>query len=120
MDQNPTLDEWRKLYTVAAQLKELAPWRWMNEDDIFGVRNPETNQLGFASVMGILGEHYAVNVYLGVEALYDFWNLENQDMEFPEDEEEFPDELAGAVMEQLLLIPQLQLSFEDRDDVPRA
>jgi hypothetical protein len=53
--------------------------------------------------MGALGEHLSVAVYLGTEALFSFWNLDPDNMD--------------TMPEQLLLIPQLQLSFEDRDQL---
>jgi len=96
----PSLQEWRHLYEAAIRAKELAPWDWMNEVDIFGVENPETGDLGFVSVMGALGEHYAVGVYLGSWALYEFWSLVEAGPKAPP--------------ERILEIPQLQASFEDR------
>ncbi len=41
----------------------------MTEGDVFGVQDPDTGELGFVSVMGMLGEHYAVSVYLGTRAV---------------------------------------------------
>lgn len=96
----PTLPEWQRLYQAAMRLKELAPWEWMEEDDVFGVQDPETGDLNFVSVMGSLGEHVAVAVYLGPQALYSFWDLH----------EGGPSEAPERILE----IPQLQASFEDR------
>ncbi|GAB4541495.1 MAG: hypothetical protein Kow0063_32360 [Anaerolineae bacterium] len=96
----PTLNEWRGLYQAAIRVKEVAPWDWMTETDIFGVRDPETGETGFVSVMGALGEHLAVAVYLGSEGLYGFWAFQ-----------QFAD---SAPSEVLLDIPHLQASFEDR------
>lgn len=100
-EKSPTVEQWRRLYEAAMRVKELAPWEWMAEDDLFGVQDPETDELGFASVMGALGEHYAVAVYLGPQALYDFLAIEE----------------AGDAMpaESILEVPQLQASFEDRN-----
>lgn len=97
----PTLDEWRRLYEAAIRVKEIAPWQWMTEADIFGVQDAETDKLGFVSVMGALGEHYSVAVYLGPEGLYGFWECED----------------AGPLdpPEHLFEIPHLQASFEDRN-----
>ncbi len=102
-EKSPTLTEWRKLYGVALQVKELAPWEWMMEDDLFGVQNPETGELGFVSVMGALGEHLAVAVYLGAAALHNFLEVEDSENEIE----------PQRVME----IPQLQASFEDRGEL---
>lgn len=64
---------WRRLYESAVRIKELSPWEWMTETDVFGVRSSETGELGFVSVMGMLGEHYAVSLYLGSEGITVFW-----------------------------------------------
>jgi hypothetical protein len=54
----PTNEQWRRLYEAAVGVKELAPWEWMTETDVFGVQDPETQEIGFVSVMGALGEHF--------------------------------------------------------------
>jgi len=97
----PSLDDWKKLYDLMAQLKDLAPWDWMEEDDIFGIQIPKTGELGFISVMGTLGEHLAVAVYQGVKGLGGFWQMHSIG---PKLTPEFA-----------LQIPQVQASFEDRD-----
>ena len=97
----PTKNEWKQLYTEAEQLFDLAPWQDLEEDDIFGVQNPETGQIGFVSIMGSLGEHLAIAVYLGEEAMYDFWLAHEQQVP----------------PEQILEVPQLQASFEDRSEL---
>jgi hypothetical protein len=97
----PTSEELKHLYELSSELKALAPWRWMEEDDLFGVQNPETGEVGFVSVMGQLAEHTALAVYIGAKGLYGFLDLEENEQEI--------DPLA------LLEIPQLQVSFEDRD-----
>lgn len=95
--------DWLHLYEAAIRIKELAPWTWMVETDVFGVQNPETGDLGFVSVMGMQGEHFAIGLYLGAKGLYDFWDFEETG--------EF------GSPERLLEIPQLQVSFEDRDEL---
>lgn len=100
---SPALEEWLELYETVIRVKEVAPWQWMKETDIFGVQNPETDELGFISVMGMAGEHHAVAIYLGSKGLYGFLNLQNIGLtESPE---------------LLLEIPQLQASFENRDEL---
>lgn len=101
----PSLEEARRLYQVAIRVKELAPWTWMDESEIFGVQNPETGELGFVSIMGMAEEHFAVTVYQGAEGLYGFWDLES-----------------GEVManpQRLLEIPQVQVSFENREQLDK-
>ena len=101
VEDSPSLEEWRRLYEASISIKALAPWEWMSEDIVFGVQNAETGQLGFVSVMGMLGEHFSVAVYLGAVGLYGFWSIES------EQEGDYP--------ERILEIPQLQASWEDRN-----
>lgn len=104
-DQKPTVEEWRKLYATTVKVRELEPWKWMFEDNIFGVQNPETGETGFVSVMGMAGEHISVAVYPGAAALHSFLELQ-EDAEFGDTE---------VAPERVLEIPQIQASFEDRD-----
>jgi hypothetical protein len=98
--------EWIRLIESAVRVKQLAPWQWMQEDDVFGVAHPETAEIGFISVMGALGEHMAVAVYLGASALARFLALQQA-----------PQGVLDEHPELLLEIPQLQASFEDRGDL---
>src|SRR5439155_15666459 len=41
-EPKPTLEEWRALYTAAVAFRDLAPWRWTSEDDLFGVEDTES------------------------------------------------------------------------------
>ena len=99
-DEQPTLKDWRDAYEVAQRIKEVEPWRYMEETDIFAVQHPEAEGLGFPSVMGQLGEHFAVSVYLGSEGLYAFWDAQDADL--------------FTYPNRLLEMPQLMLSLEDR------
>ncbi|MDH7487217.1 MAG: hypothetical protein QHJ81_13185 [Anaerolineae bacterium] len=100
--QQPSFDEWRKLYAAAAAFKEAAPWEWMFEDDLFGVRDPESGQIGYGSIMGALGEHLALALYPGSEGLEGFWRIHTD---------------AEADPAIILEIPQLQASWEDREEL---
>jgi hypothetical protein len=104
-EKTPTAKEWGRLYAAAGRVLMIAPWEWMLEDDVFGVRNPERNEIGFVSVMGAAEEHFGVALYQGAAALHDFLALR---------EEKGAGRADGAVAERLLEIPQLQASFEDR------
>ena len=105
MTTTPTLEEWRELYDLMGKVKELAPWQWMKETDVFGVQHPETAELGFVSVIGMSGDYYAVAVYLGPAALYDFEDLQDAG----------PSGFPAKILE----IPQLQASFTGRQDLQK-
>jgi len=91
--------EARELLDLAIRVKELAPWQWMEETDLIGIEDPETREIGFISVMGIVGEHEAVALYFGAEGLHGF-------IDFVEDE--------YATVERLVELPHLQAAFSER------
>lgn len=99
----PDRAQWQRLYELADRVKAMAPWEWMAETDVFGVVVPPTANLVFASVLGEMGEHLAVAVYVDDRALYDMLGLSS----------------STHAADRVLEIPQVQLSFEDRDLVER-
>ena len=103
--QAPTLEEWRKLFDTMNNIKVLAPWTWMKETDIFGIQHPQTRECGFISIMGMLGEHYAIAVYTDPAALYEFWDLQQAG----------PSDFPGKILE----IPQLQASLTSRQELQK-
>jgi hypothetical protein len=92
----PSHDEAKALCNLAAQIKALAPWQWMEETDVFGVEDPDTREIGFVSVMGNIGEYEAVGVYSGAEGLFSFIDLQSGSSPNPD---------------RLIEIPQVQVSF---------
>lgn len=103
-DITPTPEAWRRLYELMDAVKELSPWEWMYESDIFAVQDPESDDYYFVSVMGNLGEHLSIAVYLGPGAIYRLIHFAQT----------APEQVNG---EELLEIPHLQASFEDRNDL---
>ena len=102
-ETKPTLEQWRRLFAVAEAVKALAPWDWMNETDLFAVEDPASGQLGYVSVMGAIGEHFAVAVYLGGAGLRGFMAMQ--------------DAGESDIEELFFVVPQLQASFEDRESL---
>lgn len=100
-----TAEECRPLYELMERVKQLAPWEFMEEDEIFGVIDPDTGEPGFVSVMGAAGEHFAVAVYRGAAGLYRFMKLVEIGPEVTVDE--------------VLDTPQIQASFEDREMIEK-
>lgn len=66
----PTLETWRALYDAAQRVKDLAPWEWMSDTDVFAVQNPESGDLVFVDVDGEPDELCVVTVYLDARSLY--------------------------------------------------
>jgi hypothetical protein len=92
----PSHPETKTLCNLAADIKALAPWTWMQETDVFGIESPDTGEIGFVSIMGNVGEYEAVAVYPGAEGIFGF-------IDFQADQSATPD--------RLIEIPQIQVSF---------
>lgn len=95
------ITQWRALYRLAEALQALAPWTWMMEEQHFAVRHPQSGELGIVSIMGSLGEHLSVAIYLGAAGLHGYHLLANAKSK---------DDSFEAFMTQRAL----QISFEDR------
>lgn len=70
-------DTWRRLYELAAKVRAMEPWMWMEETDLFGIRDAGSEEILFVSVMGLLGEYHAVAVYPGAKAVNEFWRMQD-------------------------------------------
>lgn len=73
--QEPSTELWGELYELAAQIKKNAPWKMMEESDIFAVVNPRTNEKTYCSVMGHGGEFFAIAFFLGDEGYRSFVDI---------------------------------------------
>jgi len=91
------------MYELAKRILELAPWQELYENELFAVQDPDSGLTGYVSVMGNLGEHRALAVYQGEAGLNGF--LRMQELTDP------PGHL------DVLTVPQLQLSFENKMDL---
>jgi hypothetical protein len=95
--------DWKALYGAARAFQELAPWRWMGDSELYGVRDPRSGKIGWCTVMGGGGEFFGLGVYLG-ERGFDLLRKILDGAEFVED-------LAAYGQDALCL------NFVDRRDV---
>lgn len=105
-DSTPTIEEWRRLYRAADQFKREACWNWMEDDDIFGVKNPEGGEIGYCVVIGALGESFGLVVYLGSQGLLGCYQVLEGEVR--------PDEENTLHTQRCLMA-----SFEDRTSLAR-
>lgn len=66
---------WHNLYETAERFRDFAPWRWLYDSQLFGVQHPDTGEIGWCSIMGMAGEHFALAVYRGAQGLGSFFAM---------------------------------------------
>lgn len=99
----PDPDVWKVFYTLCDKIFVLKPWKQLHETDVFGIRLPDSGDNYFASVMGSNEEAYAIAFYKGMRGIMEFWNLQQEMLELPP--------------ESILLISQIMVTWNDRQDV---
>jgi hypothetical protein len=104
MGSPPSLQEWSDLYRVAMEFKGVGCWNWMADSDVFGIQNPEDGEIGYCCVMGMLGEHFALAVYLGTGGLDGYLKIRSGEFS------SYPHDL-------LMFQKCLMASFEDRESL---
>ena len=72
-----SLPVWKNLYDAALAFRDIAPWEWMSDSDVFGVQNPEDGEIGYCCVLGELGEVLGLVVYLGTKGLEQHRNIQS-------------------------------------------
>ena len=95
------------LYDLADALYRLAPWQWMFEHQLIGLRHPVSGELAHISIMGARGDHLSLALYLGADSLHRFNYLQHELLA----DEELPQEDGIALV---LESRQLQVSFDGR------
>ncbi len=92
---------WLNFFRAAEVYRDLKPWEWMYDSDLFGVQDPATGKVGYCCVLGNLGEHCALNVYMGPGGLSSYYEM----LEFGED-----DPMMAGLRQNCISV-----SFEDRE-----
>ena len=98
---------WENLFQAAIDFRNLEPWEWMYDADIFGVEDPETGEIGWCSIMGAGGEVFSLTVYPGEEGFYSFDRLAALDDETLE-----TDYIAAGIEMKVL-----QVEFTGREEI---
>ena len=70
-DVAPSFQSMRALYDRAAHVHKLAPWNYLQEENLVVFQEPIANEQCFSSVMGALGEVRMLQAYVGASSY--FW-----------------------------------------------
>jgi tetratricopeptide (TPR) repeat protein len=105
----PSHEEWSALYQAVISFKEQAPWRWMDDTDIFAVENPADGQTGYCVVMGGGGREFGLAVFVGEEGFEHYRRLESGEVE--------PESFDAASMLRSLSVTYASRSYLDKEDL---
>lgn len=93
------------LYDLALQYRKTKLWKKLYDDTIFAVKFSD-GQIGYCCVMGLLGEHIALAVYIGAEGFDSYQRIADPDL---------VEHTHDALQEMQLMQNCLQCSFENKD-----
>src|SRR5579863_15408 len=57
-----------QLYHLAMAFFELAPWEFLDDDELILTKDPESGEICYCGVLGAQGEVFSLQVYVGTEA----------------------------------------------------
>ena len=63
----PSFATMKNLYAMAGELFALRPWDLLDEDHLILVRDPDSGEFCYCSVMGAMGEVFSMHAYVGAE-----------------------------------------------------
>lgn len=58
-----SIETWKSLLAAADDFQRLAPWRWMDDSQVIGLRHPQTGEVLLCTILGKLKELFALQVY---------------------------------------------------------
>lgn len=61
---------WQQLFSLAIQFKQLEPWKYMFESDVFAVELPNDQDTLYCTILGQGGEFLGIGLYEGEEGYY--------------------------------------------------
>jgi hypothetical protein len=103
---NPAISDWEKLYQAAIKFQRIAPWTWMENQELFAVENPVSEEMGYCSILGYGQEIFGMDVFLGAQGYARYLEIISSE--------------AGAEdTEATLMTPTLLLLFGNRAELQK-
>jgi hypothetical protein len=100
---------WLRLYRAAEAFRDLAPWEWMYDSHLFGIKDPKSGETNYGCIMGNAREVFALGLYLGKSGLKSYLRLYNNAYD---DDTSMADRIAES-FSQLML----KAEFVNRDEI---
>lgn len=118
--------QWKRLYELADRLLTLAPWAWMYDVDLFGVKDPESGEIGYCGFLGSGGGISGFALFRGSNGLFSYERMIEQNPEHVQWLESY--QLDGLLLtfrkpssldpEELAFLSETGLPVENRTLIP--
>lgn len=95
-------DEWKKLFAAAGAFRDAACWRFMDDTDLFAVKDPASGVIYYCSVMGRGGQMFGLAAYKGEKGFAGYKRI-------------LAGEFEETPMDALYVQDCYMISFEDRE-----
>lgn len=80
----PSQKDWIAFYEVVDKIKKETPWRKIYDDELIAVKDPESEEWTYCSVMGRLGEFSGIGLFEGDKGLKSLVKVYSVDHFIPE------------------------------------
>lgn len=60
---------WQRILELSEKLKNLQPWKWIDDAQIFAIQDPETKEYVYCSIMGARSMEYGLSAFIGMEGV---------------------------------------------------
>ena len=104
--KKPLKGDWEKLYQTTLKFYQMAPWTWMEDEDLFAVENPVGGELGYCSILGHGQETFGMDIFLGDPGYARYLEI-------------ISSESAAEDSEETLMTPTLLLLFGKRTELQK-
>jgi hypothetical protein len=105
----PSFSAMDRLYQLASTLFQLRPWQLLDESNLVMLRDSASGEICYCSVMGALGQVYAMHAYIGTESFRLFRKMEAREVA---DAGEFFATQRSVYVE---FVPRKELEKQDRE-----
>lgn len=75
MREEANIYQLKDLYEIANKIKELKPWRYLNEIELVTILLPNKEEPIYCSIMGKEGDTYGIAIYDGFRAVRGYFNI---------------------------------------------
>lgn len=101
----PSKADWARLYQAAITFKQVAPWNWMESEELFAIENPYDAEMAYCSILGAGGREFGLGIFLGERGYHTYMKVISEDVD-PDN----PDDL-----EEMIMAPSLSMLLVDRN-----